>query len=441
VPPPTLEEEEEALEPEEEDVEEEAAEEEERTLLPFLLPEPSLTETLMPDTRPDLNDPFLFPPDALGGLPRAERGVRLGQFEVASTVAVSAAYDDNVRASESDREDDITGNLGGSMSAESQFERHSLGFGASASIGNPHDNLDQDTTDRIALRTGVDGRLDLTRRSSLRAEANLARGAQNPEALEAGAEDQPTIVTASTAVAYRQSFNRFSWELGGGANRREADDGEEASEQDRTRYTISPGVDYRLSRRLSLFADTGYSINQYDQSGDGGSRDSQSVGATVGADIGLGRAFAARIGAGYAGVFFDDSERDDKHVPTITAGLDGAFGISIDELTVLRLSLNHSTEQTTDEDAALVTTTGVAASINRPLTRASAVLARVGLSRNDFVDDGRTDHDIGAELAYSHTLVRNVALNLGYRFTKRFSNEDEDEFYRNIVSVGLSTSF
>lgn len=40
-----------------------------------------------------------------------------------------------------------------------------------------------------------------------------------------------------------------------------------------------------------------------------------------------------------------------------------------------------------------------------------------------------------------HTLVRNIALNVGYRFSQRFSDTDENEFYRNIVSVGLSASF
>ena len=92
----------------------------------------------------------------------------------------------------------------------------------------------------------MNGRLDLTRRSSLSAEANVARGAQNPEDEEAGAQEQPTITTGSGAVAYRQRFNRLGWELATGATRREADNGDEASQQDRTSYTISPGWTMRF---------------------------------------------------------------------------------------------------------------------------------------------------------------------------------------------------
>jgi hypothetical protein len=442
LPPAIEEDEEEAVEEEAaEEAKEEAEEEELRRALPFFLPEPSLTERLLPDARPDLNTEVLFPPNALEGLRPRGRALQVGRFAVSSSVDVAATYDDNVRASDDDRDDDITGNVGASVGAESQFERHSLGFHAGASIGNPHDDLDQDTIDRLSLAAGVDGRLDLTRRSSLSAEANVARGAQNPESEEAGAEEQPTIITASSAVAYRQRYNRLGWELAGGASRREADDGDEASEQDRTSYTISPGIDYRVSRRLTLFADSAYGINSYDQSGDGGSRDSQTVRADVGAEFGLGRTFSARVGAGYAGVFFDDSERDDKHIPTLTASLGGAFGINLDRLTLLRLGIAHSTDQTTADDAALVTRTGVFASINRPLTQASAILGRVDLNRSDFVDDDRTDHNVGAEVAYSYDLLQNVALNLSYRFSRRFSDESDDEFYRNLVSVGLSATF
>jgi hypothetical protein len=242
-------------------------------------------------------------------------------------------------------------------------------------------------------------------------------------------------------VAYAQRFNRLGWELAAGAHRREADDGDEASEQDRTGYTISPGVDYELSRQVTLFADTAYGINNYDTAGEGGSRDSQTVRADVGAEWALGRTLSARLGLGYAGVFFEDSERDDKHVPTVTAGVGGAYGISLDRLTLLRVGFDHETDQTTEDEAALVTRTGVFASINRPLTRASAILGRVDLNQSDFVDDDRTDHNIGAEVAYSYSIRQNVAVNLSYRFSQRFSDESDDEFHRNLVSLGLSATF
>ena len=412
---------------------------EERRIQPFSRPEPSLTERLLPDARPDLSTSVLFPPNALTGVRRPTGLLQVGNFLISPSVQVSAAYDDNVSASDGDREDDVTGNLGASVSAESLFERHSLGFGLNASIGNPHRNVDHNATDRLALTSSADGRLDLTPRSSLTAEARVTRGAQSPEAQEAGAEDEPTIFNASGAVGYEHQFNRLAWQIAGAVTRTEADDGEEAAEQDRTGYTISPGLDYEVSRRLSVFAGSGYSRNEYDTAGEGGSRDSQAVRADVGADLELGRNFGARIGVGYVAVFFADSERETQQSPAVSADLNGA--ISLDRLTLLSLGLNHSTDLTTADEAALVTRTQFATAINRLLTRSSAILASVTLSRSDFIDESRTDHDVVAQLAYSHELFRNIALNLGYRFSQRFSDDGEDEFYRNLVSVGLSASF
>ena len=46
-----------------------------------------------------------------------------------------------------------------------------------------------------------------------------------------------------------------------------------------------------------------------------------------------------------------------------------------------------------------------------------------------------------ARLGYSRTLVRYVALDVGYRYSQGFFDESEDDFYRNIVSIGLPKTF
>ena len=192
---------------------------------------------------------------------------------------------------------------------------------------------------------------------------------------------------------------------------------------------------------MTLFADTAYGINNYDHSGEGGSRDSQTVRADVGAEWGLGRTLSARLGVGYTGVFFEDSERDDRHVPTVTAALGGAYGINLDRLTLLRLGFAHSTDQTTEDEAASGDQDGRFRRHQSAADPSIRDLGRVDLNRSDFVDDDRTDYNFSAQLGYSYSLLQNVALNLSYRFSQRFSDESEDEFYRNLVSVGLSASF
>lgn len=420
--------------------EESATPEEQRPSRPFFLPQVAPTARLIPDATSDLNSSVLLPLNAFEGLRPPDKAFQVGDFAVSSRIAAGATYDDNTDATKSDRKDDILTFLQGSVRADSQFKRHSLGFQVSAAVEEPARNPGSNLDDRITVASGVNGRLDLTRRSSLAAEAQVTRGAQDPEAQEAGAEEEPTIFTAAGAVAFTQQLDRLGWKIGGALEREEAvSGGDSAGEQDRTSYTIAPGLDYQLSRRLGLFTEAGYTRNRYDNTGQGGSRDSREVDAEVGVELELGRTFALRLGIGYLAVFFDDSERGDEHSPTFTADLTGA--INLDRLTVLGVGLNHSTDQTTADDAALVTRTRFSSSINRLLSPASAILARVEFERSDFLDESRTDYDIIAELAYSHTLYRNVALDLSYRFSQRFSDDEEDEFYRNVVSIGLSASF
>ena len=122
-------------------------------------------------------------------------------------------------------------------------------------------------------------------------------------------------------------------------------------------------------------------------------------------------------------------------------GLGGAYGINLDRLTLLRLGFAHSTDQTTEDEGGPGDQDGRFRRHQSAVDRASAILGRVDFNRSDFVDDDRTDYNFSAQLGYSYSLLQNVALNLSYRFSQRFSDESDDEFYRNLVSVGLSASF
>ena len=56
--------------------------------------------------------------------------MQVGRFAVSSGVDVAATYDDNVAATNDDREDDITGNVGASVGAASSSS-------ATASVSTP----------------------------------------------------------------------------------------------------------------------------------------------------------------------------------------------------------------------------------------------------------------------------------------------------------------
>jgi hypothetical protein len=412
--------------------------ESERAVRPLPLLERSPATTLIQGTAPTLGTAQLLPPTALESVARPDQ-LRVGSFAILPTVEVAAAYDDNVNATKSDREDDIAANLAGRVRAQSLFARHSLGFEVGAALREFDEQVDMDQVD---WGVAADGRLDLTPRRALSAAVEFTRGTESAESPEPG--NQPTVTSLAGAIAYTQQLQRLGWQLGTTIDRFEAEngggsDGGSVGDRDRTTYGVTAGADYQVLERLSAFLDTSYDLNDFDATGDGGSRDSQIVEVTLGTRWGIGRMLAASVGVGYIAVFFEDPERDTTQAPALEVSLDGA--LHLDRVTLLRLTLDHTTGITAVEDAALVTTSGLSATITRSLSQDSAVFASAGVQRNDYIDSDRTDHDIVAQLGYSRTLVRNVALNVGYRYSQRFSDQSEDEFYRNIVSLGLSAYF
>ena len=267
----------------------------------------------------------------------------------------------------------------------------------------------------------------------------------SPEASEIvdASDEEATVTDIAGTVAYRQQLRRLGWQATGGVGLFDADaDGggsAQANERDRVDYSLGFGVDYDLSSKYGLFADLDYDLVDFDKTGEGGSRDSQSMDGSVGVRIKLGRTLTARLGGGYSAVFFDDSERDDQTNATAEAALDGV--INLGRSTILGLSAEHVTERTTVEDSALVNTTTVGGSINRSLTRRSAIQLSLEGTRNDYVDISRIDYDIVAEIAYSLAVTRNMTFNSSYAYDQRFADDSENDFYRNIVAAGIALSF
>lgn len=255
--------------------------------------------------------------------------------------------------------------------------------------------------------------------------------------------DEATITDIAGTVAYRQQLRRLGWQVTGSLGRFDAeadgDGSDQADERDRIDYGLGLGADYDLSNKYGVFAELDYDLADFDEVGEGGSRDSQSVDGTVGVRIKLGRTLTARLGGGYSATFFDDSARDDSTNVTAEAALDGV--INLGRSTILGFLAEHVTERTTVDDAALVNTTTIGSSITRSLSRRSAIQLNLEGTRSDYVDVNRTDHDIAAEVAYSLAVTRNMTFNSSYTYDQRFADDSENDFYRNTVAVGIALSF
>lgn len=423
----------------------EAEEEREGKVERYLFPETSSARSRLGE-RTTLRSSDFTPPNVLQNVSRQGSLLRFGSFAFQPSLAISSSYDDNVNASDDERESEFGGNVSGSLRAQSLFDRHGLGVQVDAVV-NPFNRNDGE--ELVDWSAGVDGQLDLTPKSSLSMAISGTFGTEDVESAEAiesvaATGDEATITDVAATVVYAQQLNRFDLSLSGGAGRIEADaNGDDIAdvvdERDSTNYNAGINLNYNLSQRLGLFGEAEYELTTFDVDGEGGSRDSQTANGVTGVEISIGRTLRAQFGVGYTAILFDDSERDTEQNVTAQAELNGA--INLDRVTILDLSVSHETERTTVEDAALVTTTTVGGLISRALGRRSAAQLSIEGARADFINLDRTDYDVAGQLAYSFALTRSLSLNASYRYSQRFSDDDADEFYRNVIAIGLQASF
>ena len=64
--------------------------------------------------------------------------------------------------------------------------------------------------------------------------------------------------------------------------------------------------------------------------------------------------------------------------------------------------------------------------------------ADAGYTRDDFSGIDRTDDTIDLGAGASYLINRNFSIDAGYVFTKRWSDDSEEEFDRNVIRVGVT---
>lgn len=371
--------------------------------------------------------PAIFPP----------RYHRVGDFALSGITTVGATYDDNIEADDADREDSTI--LGASVSgrAQSLFTRHSLGFSATAS-GSYY--VDENENSDLAWVVGTDGRIDLSRRSNITAAAQYTQGSEDPESLDRDddADETAEFWSSSAEAAFNRQHERFSWSAGGGVSHSDFD-GVESNERDLTSYAAFTQLRYERFDRLGLRTSLRYRLNRFpNESADRPSRDSDRVTVLVGADYEVGPRTSVGGSIGYTQILFDDPGRDDD------GSVVGDVSLSYtppSRDTRVSFGFNHSASTTTAGDASTRQTTRARVTVTRLLGRSTALSGRIGYTHAGFDQEEPSSDTISFQVGLGHAFNSTFGAGVGYRFSQRFSGDDDDEFYRNLFTVGVTANF
>jgi hypothetical protein len=361
-------------------------------------------------------------------------GIRAGAFLIYPSLSVAEVYNDNVYAVDNNKDDDLITVIEPQVRAESTFSRHRLGLTAGSEISFHVNEEDEDYQDYFV---SGDGQLDITRQNFITGEVLFARDHRDrddPED-EGDREELTEVYRYGGELAFTQLFNRINFTLGAAALRSAYTESEDADEDD-VNYDARLRTGYFVSPRINTFIEGRYNIERRDREEDFGGieRDSQGWGASVGAEVDLTNLLVGEFSVGYRRQYFDEGDFDEE---------DG-IGYDIDLtwtptlLTTVTASGGADFRPTTEEEAEANFRSSVGLGVEHELLRNVILAANVGYNRDDFSGIDRIDNTITAGGGVSYLINRNLSIDAGYNYTTRWSDDEDEEFDRNLVRIGVT---
>lgn len=365
-------------------------------------------------------------------------GLRVGDFALGGQASLGMLYDDNVDADDDERDEDVFLTFSPSVRARSTYARHSIGFGAGATTGTALNDTGDDYFD---WRVGADGRLDLSRRSKVNASVGYSRDVEDDESVDAEDDDDDTpIHNINASLGYDVTSERLGFGVNGTLSRLDIE-GDEFVDRDRTTLGLNGRLRYKWSDDLTFSGGPSYRHSTFDEdvADDGDGRDADEYGFQIGAGYRATRTVSTRAAIGYARAAFDDPDREDNDRMTGSAGLTWAPGNGTTLNLAASRNLGLSIE---DGEDSRTNTTGSATLAHRlKLGSRSALSSSLAVSVSRVSDLDRTDKNVAAGLTYAYRLAQHAFLTSSYRFSRRDSEDGDADYYRNLISIGVTVNY
>lgn len=368
-------------------------------------------------------------------------GLRLGGFLFFPSITNGITYDDNVFATENDKRDDFLYTLTPQVQARSDWNRHSLSFGAGGTLGFYFDETEENYQDAFGT---VAGRVDVSSSTILRGRASVRRQhEQRGDPNEpAGVADPTVFMSFEGGLDGSHRFNRVTVSVGNDVLYRQYDDSElvgggTLDNSDRDYLELRPGVKvaYEFSPALSAFLrGQGNFVRYKDRVDSGGfERDSKGYDVVAGASMDFTGLLFGDFFAGIRQRFFEDPSFD-----TITGPVAGSTLTWIPTaLTTVNLSIESQIIESANSASSGYNSSAIGVGVDHELLRNLILNANAGFRYDDFEGISRTDKFYTAGAGADYLLNRYLTLGARYVFQKRDSDASGNDYTRNLFSLSV----
>ncbi|CAL79888.1 conserved hypothetical protein [Bradyrhizobium sp. ORS 278] len=380
-------------------------------------------------------------------------GDYVGPFLIKGAVELSAGYDSNP-ARLANARGMPAWMIAPEFLAVSNWERHALvadlrgsftGYGGTLpALMDGGINSAPTTLDRPDFTGHVDGRLDISRDTSVGAQLRLRAATDNPgsPSVQAGLARYPVYTTLGTTVGFDQRFNRLQISAGATADRTsyqesKLTDGTMTSNDDRN-YNQFGGigrVSYEVTPGLKPFAEVQGNTRTYDLQFDrsGYQRDSAGGYAKAGSSFEFTRLLTGELSLGYATRSYTDPRLNRLQGFLTSASLVW----SATPLTTARFLSDTQVAETTVAGASGVLVRTYTVQVDHDFRRWLTGIGKFTFGTLDYQGYGRNDRTYSAEGNLIYKMTRSLWVKGSLRYDKLDSNITGAGSSGTVVMLGV----
>ena len=368
-------------------------------------------------------------------------GIRAGSFRIFPEVTLSEFFTDNVQRSSGVKDSDVVLEMRPSVQFRSNWSRHMLEGGVSL-VRNFHKAFN--TEDAREFSSNLRGRIDVTRRTNIAAEAaySLAQQSRGTAVGPQNAVRRPDVQNLRGAVAVNHRFNRLSIRLRGEIEAVTYDDAvlgggviSVQSDRDNVEKRLALRGSYEFDPGLSVFAEGLVERRGFDRvsPGDGISRDADGLGIRGGIIFDNGSKLYGEIALGYVSLRPDDGRLED---------IDGvSFDASVSwrpsALTTLTLNASTAVDGTTVAGSAGTLTHAANFRVQHELLRHFILTGQLGFANVDYKGTSLVEQTFRTELGAEYIFSREAALLATHRYEAFSASQPGRNYTSNILRVGM----
>ena len=364
--------------------------------------------------------------------------IRLGQFEARPELDAEVGYRSNLYATSQNETEDTLIVLRPSVTAQSTWSRHDLGFRLNANSVNYADNNDESYIDYgaqvfgtldVSSQTAVSANVSFNEKNEPRSAAASVVNAQEPTQYQTFAGSlQANHETGRLRLRGRVEATDFDYDdaslIGGGTRDQDF--------RDHTETVTSARVSWAVERDWAVFGEASYVDRSYDQQTPGSvDRDTEGVIGRAGVNFELPMLIRGDVAVGYQSFDYADP------------AIDGVDGASVQanaqwfpsQLTTVSASAERRVTDPglVDSPATMLTSLGVG--VDHELKRNIIVGGGIDFANFDFEGIDREDDRYTIRLNSTWKLNRNVWLSGQVEHADQDSNVQS--FTDDRVVVGL----